>query len=474
MHRLSGLDAQFLAAEGGNSGSQYCGVAIYRTGNRKPLTAATMRQRLAERLDQCPPLRWKLETVPFGLDRPVFIEAEVNLDDHISEMTLAAPANEATLAVEVAKILSERLDRDKPLWKLQVIHGLPGRTAVVMTLHHAAIDGIAAGELFTTLLDGPAERATEPGGHRAEVAPNRAVLAARGIAAMPLRRVRTLRSAPGALAHLDQVPVLRSLPGAHKVSQIVRGDLSAKRLDAPRTRFNAKLSAVRSVAFGTVPLSDIKTIKNALGITVNDVVIALCAGALRRRLTSTDDLPADPLVAYIPVSTRLPDAQERYGNAISSIIAPIPTHLSNARERLVFAHETLARAKQRASEAPPTLMSDVNDPIPVPMFGIAARGLMELVSSRFVRPPVNLIISNVPGSPVKLACHGAPLLAHYPTSLVFDGFTLNITVVSYEQGLDIGIVGDGQTLPDAWDLMNDIRDELTELPALVTAERSSD
>ena len=119
-------------------------------------------------------------------------------------------------------------------------------------------------------------------------------------------------------------------------------------------------------------------------------------------------------------------------------------------------------------------MSDVNEPIPLPIFGIAARGLMELVSSRFVRPPVNLIISNVPGSPVKLTCHGAPLLAHYPMSLVFHGFTLNITVVSYDQGLDIGIVGDAQTLPDAWDLMDDFRLELAELAALVTTERSSD
>ena len=117
----------------------------------------------------------------------------------------------------------------------------------------------------------------------------------------------------------------------HTLSQIVRGDLSAKRLDAPRTRFNAKLSPARSVAFGTVSLSDVKAIKNALGITVNDVVIALCAGALRRRLTSTDELPATPLVAYIPVSTRLPDAKDRYGNAITSIIAPIPTHLASDR-----------------------------------------------------------------------------------------------------------------------------------------------
>ena len=99
---------------------------------------------------------------------------------------------------------------------------------------------------------------------------------------------------------------------------------------------------------------------------------------------------------------------------------------------------------------------------------------MELVSSRFVRPPVNLIISNVPGSPVKFACHGAPLVAHYPLSLVFDGFTLNITVVSYEQGLDIGIVGDAETLPDAWDLMDDFHHELAELTAALTTKGSTD
>ncbi|HZN81778.1 MAG TPA: wax ester/triacylglycerol synthase family O-acyltransferase [Mycobacterium sp.] len=474
MHRLSALDAQFLAAEAGNAGSQYCGVAIYQTGEEQPITAATMRERLAQRISHCPPLRWKLVTVPFGLDRPMFVDSEVNLEDHVSETTLAAPADDATLATEVADILSLRLDRDKPLWKLQVIHGLPGRTAVVMTLHHAAVDGIAASEIFAAILDGRVDEASAPCRDQAEVIPSQTALAARGIASIPLRRVRALRSAPATLAHLDQVPVVRSLPGVHTLSQIVRGDLSAKRLNAPRTRFNAKLSATRSVAFGTVSLNDVKAVKNALGITVNDVVIALCAGALRRRLTSTRDLPTDPLVAYIPVSTRLPDAKDRYGNAISSIIAPIPTHLAPARERLEFAHETFKRAKQRAREAPPTLLSDVNEPIPLPVFGVAARGLMELVSSRFVRPPVNLIISNVPGSPLKLTCHGAPLLAHYPMSLVFHGFTLNITVVSYNQGLDIGIVGDARTLPDAWDLMDDFRLELAELVALVTTEGSSD
>ena len=473
MRRLSSLDAQFLAAEHKNAGSHYCGLAIYRTGNRKPITAETMRQRLSERLDVCRPLRWKLVTVPFGFDRPVFIDVDVNFDDHISEATLPAPADETTLGIEVAKTLATPLDRDKPLWKLQVFHGLKGRTAVLITLHHAAVDGIAAGEIFSAILDSPDEKSSTTSiGISSESSPHPAELVARGIAATPLRHFRALRSAPAAVANLDQVPILRSLPGVHTISQLARGDLNAQRLDAPRTRFNAKLSAGRSVAFETLPLSDVKAIKNAFGITVNDVVVALCAGALRRRLTATDDLPAEPLVAYIPVSTRLPEAQDRYGNAITSIIAPIPTHLSDAEKRLTFAHEKLDVAKQRSRKAPPTLMSDVNDPIPIPIFGIAARGLMELVSSQFVRPPVNLIISNVPGSPIKLRCYGAPLLGHYPLSVVFDGFALNITVVSYENGLDIGIVGDAETLPDAWDLMNDFRVELSDLTALVTRGRS--
>jgi WS/DGAT/MGAT family acyltransferase len=473
MHRLSALDAQFLAAEHANAGAQYCGLAIYETGDEKPITAVTMRQRISERLGQCAPLRWQLVTMPFGLGRPVFVNTEVDLEDHVSETTLTTPADDKSLGAAVANILATRLDRNKPLWKLTVIHGLPGRTTVVTTLHHSAIDGISAGEIFSALTDTGGDGSTPPNASERDPVPNRATLVAREIVSLPARRLRSVRSAPAVLANLDQVPVLRSLPGIHTVSQVARGDFTAKSLDAPRTRFNTKLSQERSVAFGTVSLTEVKAIKNALGITVNDVVIALCAGALRRRLNASGDLPADPLVAYIPVSTRLPGAEDRYGNAITSMIAPIPTHLDSAEERLVFAHETLARAKQRVSQAPPTLLSDVNEPIPAPIFGIAARGLMALVSSRFVRPPINLIVSNVPASPIGLACHGAALAAHYPLSVVLDGVALNITVVSYQDGLDVGIVGDAKALPDAWNLVEDLRAELAALTALSSKERNA-
>jgi len=344
MHRLSGLDAQFLAAEGGNSGSQYCGLAVYETGDEKPITAATMRQRIADRIEQCPPLRWKLLTVPLGLDRPVFVDTEVSLDDHVYETTLTAPVDETTLAAEVAEILSTRLDRDRPLWKLVVLHGLPGRTAVVTVLHHAAVDGIAASEIFAALLDGSEEGSLAPGIRDEEPVPSRAALAVRGIASLPVRRIRALRSAPATLAHLDQVPVLRSLPGAHVVAQILRGDLSARRLDAPRTRFNAKLSPRRSVAFGTISLGDLKAIKNELSITVNDVVIALCAGALRRRLKSTGDLPADRSSRIYPcrrgcrtrraaTGTRSPRSSRRYPPTCRPHASDSPTHTRHSAAR---------------------------------------------------------------------------------------------------------------------------------------------
>lgn len=470
MRRLSSLDAQFLAAEGGNFGAQYCGVGIYETTE---LTAATMRQLVAERIDACPPLRWRVVEVPLALDHPVFVDAEVNLHDHVFESTLPGPADEQTLAAEVAMILATPLERDKPLWKINVFHGLRGRTAVVITLHHAAADGVSAGNLLSVLLDDD-HRAAARADRKPGSVPGKVGLAARGLASLPLRRACAIRSVPGVLGHLDQVPALRSLPGAHTVARIARWDLGAARLDAPRMRFNAKLSPRRSVAFGTVSLHDVKTVKNALGSTVNDVVVALCAGALRRRLTATGDLPADPLVAYLPVSTRAPEAIAGYGNAISSIIAAIPTHLPEATERLAFTNETLTAGKQRADSAPGTLLSDVNDPIPVPLFGLAARGLRNLISSRFVRPPVNLIISNVPGSPIGLSCSGAALVANYPLSLVFDGFALNITVVSYQDRLDIGIVGDAEAVPDTWDLIADIRTELTELVELTAPGRSAD
>ena len=475
MAALLSLDAQFFAAERSGAESHYCGLAIYATpGGERPITAATVIQRVRERIDKCPPLQWKVVTVPFGLDHPVFVDVDVDPADHVSEVVLPPEADDAALRQAVTEDLKSPLDRDRPLWRIRVFHGLADRTAVAITLHHGVVDGLSAKEIFGILLDAedgaqtrrPSVASARPRGI------SRLMLAARAVVDAPARTVRSIGNVAGALGHLDQSPVLRSIPGVQELARIARRDLQAAGLHAPRTRFNARLSGTRSNGFGSVSLDEVKMVKRHLGVTVNDVVLAACAGAVRRRLLAAGELPDEPLVAYVPVSVRLPENRFGYGNAITSIVAPLPTHLADPRERVAYVHDVMKRAKDRSQEAPPSLLSDVNDAIPTMMFGLAARGVMDLISSPLVRPPVNLIVSNVPGPPVALKLLGAPLLAHYPLSLIFDGLALNITVVSYQNNMDIGIVGDAQAVADVPELVDELRAEFAELTRLVADRRN--
>ncbi|MDH6246463.1 wax ester/triacylglycerol synthase family O-acyltransferase [Mycobacterium sp. OTB74] len=466
MRRLTALDAQFFAGESGNACSHYMGLAIYDTSGEAKITATQMRRLISERIDHpgLLPLRWKLTTVPLGLDHPVFVETDPDLGYHVTESTLPAPVDEATLATEVGAVLSKKLDRSKPLWKVQVFHGLSGRTAVGITIHHAAADGVAAAEIFAALHEDPDEAASgRPLRRRPNSEPSRVGLAIRGLASLPLRPVRVARSLPNTLANFDLHPIARSLPGVHEMSSAVRGDWGSQRLDAPRTPFNVRLCGERTVAFGKVSLADAKAAKRLFGSTVNDVVVAVCGGALRRRLIAQRELPDEPLVAYCPVSARSSASNDRFGNELASMVVPLPTHLPTLDERIEFAHDTLVHAKRRKEAAGPTFMRDANEPIPAPMFGLVAGGLMNLASSRWVRPPANVLVSNVPGPPGALECGGAPLLGWYPISLILEALPLNMTVVSYNGSLDVGIVGDAKGLPDAWALLDDFHSEMAEL-----------
>lgn len=470
MRRLSSLDAQFFAAERAGAESHYCGLSIYDTpDDARPITAGTVAQRIRERIEHYPPLRWRVVTVPFGLDHPIFETVTVDPADHVREVELDI-ADEQGLRAAVSDDLKVPLDRGKPLWRVTVFHGLPGHTAVAFTLHHGVVDGISAKEVFGVLVDDATSLGAPPAAQgESSGAVSRLGLAARAVLETPIGAVQKVRNVAGSLAHLDQSPVLRSLPGVQELARLIRRDGSPYAVHAPRTRFNSRLSGTRSNGFASVSLEDVKTVKRHLGVTVNDVVLAACAGALRNRLLANDELPEAPLLAYIPVSVRDPE-RRRYGNAITSIIAPLPTHLSNRRDRVTFVSDVMKRAKDRTAQTPPSLMADVNDIIPTPMFQMAARGLMDVICSPLVRPPVNLIMSNVPGPTDGLTLLGAPLLAHYPLSLIFDGIALNITVVSYRDGMDIGVVGDAEAVPDAMDLVEDLRTEFTALLRLTTED----
>ena len=234
---------------------------------------------------------------------------------------------------------------------------------------------------------------------------------------------------------------------------------------APRTCFNGPISPHRRVAIGQLSLATVKAIKNAAGITVNDVVVTLCASALREWLIERDEPPDEPLVAMVPVSVRSEEQKGTFGNRVSMMIVPIATDEPDARRRLIHTHELLRSAKYRHSALPADLLTDATSFIPPAVMALAARTTMGVLGR--TRPPLNLVISNVPGPREPLFCAGAKLEAHYPVSAIADGVGLNMTVMSYRDHLDFGLVGDRDQIEDLWPLMRGLERALDETERIV-------
>jgi WS/DGAT/MGAT family acyltransferase len=246
----------------------------------------------------------------------------------------------------------------------------------------------------------------------------------------------------------------------------VAGDVPSEALEsttsrAPRTHFNGPISPHRRVSCGQVSLDTVKAVKNAAGTTVNDVVVALCTSAVRDYLIERDDLPAVPLLAMIPVSVRTEEERGAFGNRVGTMIVEIPTNEEDPRKRLERTHASLKSAKMRHQAVPASLLTDGTAFIPPAVAALAARSTIELLSR--TRPPLNLVISNVPGPREPLFCAGAQLEALYPVSAILDGVGLNMTVMSYRDHMDFGIVADRDQVDDAWGLLDRTRDALDEL-----------
>jgi diacylglycerol O-acyltransferase / wax synthase len=216
---------------------------------------------------------------------------------------------------------------------------------------------------------------------------------------------------------------------------------------APATPFNKPITPHRRVAFRSVGLDRVKTVKNAFGVSVNDVVMAMCAGALRRWLADRDALPAAPLIAMIPVSIRDPAGRGALGNKVSAMLATLPTHITDPGQRLEIVHAATKIAKDQQAAIPQGLVDQISDFAPPALTARAARvvfatGLLHRL------PPFNICISNVPGPNVPVYLCGAKLLAHYPVSVITDGQGLNITLVGYLGQLHFGLVSCRELVPD--------------------------
>ncbi len=460
MERLSGLDATFLYLETDAGHMHVAMVGIYDvTTMADGYSFERLREHIRERLHVVPPFRRRLVEVPFQFHHPVWVEdPDFRLEHHVRRVTCPAPGGRRELAEIASKIASVPLDRSRPLWEAWVIEGLKhDRVGFVVKVHHAAIDGASGAEIMTALYDLTADApAREPVELPTERVPTDAELLS--YAAMSkLRRAR------------DVLPLVGRTLGS--VNNLVRSILDDESkhggvpLTAPRTPFNQSIGNRRNVSFARVPLDEMKAIKDALGVTVNDVVLELCSGTLRRYLELHDALPAEPLLAVCPVSVRVED-EDAGGNKVSAMFASLATHLDDPAERLDAICASTEGAKEDHNALGARTLTDWAEWAAPRTFGLASRlySSMNLADSH--RPIHNLVISNVPGPPFPLYLAGAELVAAYPMGPIMDGAGLNITVLSYRNHIDIGFLADADLVPDIWDVAEQVQPAFEELKVL--------
>ncbi len=491
MQQLSGLDASFLHIETATAPTHIGSVALFDDAAGTPMTVQTVQDLVADRLGELPPYRRRLLETPLGLDHPYWVEdADFDLDFHIRHLAVPAPGDHRQLADLVARLHARPLDRAHPLWELYVIEGLAsGHVAWYSKIHHACVDGVTGAEIMTTLLDrDPGGRVVAPEPWEPERVPGSAELLGRGVLALasqPRAQFRLQRRMARVLARRvsQQVPpVLDTLRETLDRTAGLRGlgrrlpdgeYLSRPALVAPRLSFNGRISAHRRLAFGSLALDDVKAVRrwarhDQPDVTVNDVVMAVVAGGLRTWLQRRHELPGDPLLAMVPVSVRDPGQPGATGNRISAMVAALPTHEADAPTRLRLAHEAMRIAKDEHAAMPADLLQDLGAFAPPAVAARAARVVTRLRIPERTNPPFNLVISNIPGPQHPLYAAGHRQTAAFPVPVISGGVGLNVTVLSYDGQVHVGVVACRDAVADLWDLVDDLGVALAELHQLAT------
>jgi diacylglycerol O-acyltransferase len=459
--RLSGLDAAFLAIETPTAHMHVLSTAILDPSDA-PATFDIDRVRdlLLERMHLLPPFRRRLVTVPFDLHNPLWVEdPNFDLDYHLRRTALPSPGGPRELAALTAEIAGRQLDRTRPLWELWYVEGLEhDRVAIISKIHHSAIDGMSGVELIANLFDfepdpPPRTAVTDRSHWRPDHVPSDPELlvhAVASIARQPLLMARAMR---------------RLVRSATRVVKRARDEATnaGVPLTAPRLTMNGTITPHRKVAFSSIALADVKTVKNAFGVKVNDVILAVTTGAMRTYLTGRGELPDRPLVATIPTSVRTEDQKSEMGNRVSAMFAALPVEIDDPVERLLAVHRSTVDAKQMHEDIGGNTLQEWADLASPAIFSRAMRAYSSLRMAERHRPIHNLVISNVPGPPFPLYFAGARLVAIYPMGPIFDGAGLNATVISYLDHVDFGFLVCRELVPDVDDLAAAVPDALAEL-----------
>jgi diacylglycerol O-acyltransferase / wax synthase len=463
MKRLSGLDASFLYFETSTQLLHVCGIFVLQPDSMPGgYSFPSMRAELGRRVSAVPEFRQKLRRVPLDLDHPVWVDdTDFDIERHVHRLALPAPGGDAELAEVCGHLAGIPLDRSRPLWEMWIIEGLSdGRIAVFSKMHHATVDGMSGMNLLAHLCSLEPEAPPPPEPELDLHSPSEANLLGRAAvrtATRPLQLAKLLGPTVGALGG--------------SIGRARKGEAMAAPFTAPRTPFNVTISGRRSISFVSVDLEKIKAVKNATGSTVNDVVLTMCGGALRRYLDGRGALPDTSLLATVPVSVR--DTSAAPGaNQVSALFAKLGTDVEDPLERLAQLTDANRTAKEHQQAIPAEALQEWAELAAPKTFGLAVRVYSGLRLAE--KHPVvhNLVISNVPGPPVPVYFMGALIERMYPLGPIFHGAGLNITVISSDGRVHVGILGCGEATPDLWDLAKHVRDELEALVAACGAAPS--
>lgn len=461
MKRLSALDALFLYMEGPETPMHVAGVTVCKPETPSDDLFARFRAHTAARLDLLPSYRRRLEWTPLGLDHPVWVDDDkLDLDYHVRRAALPKPGGMAELRALVAQLHAVPLDRTRPLWEYVFIEGLEdGAFAVYSKLHHCAMDGVGAMATLGVMFDlGPeAEYESLP----ARIVPPDSQ-PADGIELTSTAIGDFLRQGWRAVTALPSVAkaLSRTAPNFVRDAKF----LYAYVKDMPRTPFNAAISGHRVYATASLSLAEVKALGRSRGATINDVVLALTAGALRRYLSEHGVLPEKPLTAGVPASMRaLGDTQ--LNNQVIFTLSRLPTDVAEPLPRLA--------AAKAASQEAKNLFADMRDFVTtnVSILGapLVTMGLARLSAgaraANYVWPFFNVVVSNVPGPRQPMYCVGAKATHYYPVSIPYHGCALNVTVHSYLDKIEFGLIACSETVPDAQRIADFVVEDFAALKA---------
>lgn len=467
IQRLRGSDAIFLYRETSTSLMHTLKVLVLEKADPDK-DYEFLHQRLREHLAANPVVRQRVVPIPFGLHHPVLVDdPDFDVNAHIFHAALPSPGSQQQLDEMVAQIGSTQLDRSRPLWELWIIEGLANdRVAVVHKIHHAMADGLA---YLGFLTQGWQERAA-------------ADAALPPVAPLPSSRRLIWEALKSHLKHdiWNLWPIMKSFTGnMWRLYQRSRTEqeprINPLTAEFPRTRFNYALGVRRGFSTCQLQLADIKALKNALGVTLNDVVLAVVAGALRRYFIEHDELPATPLAIAIPVGADDPGVVRRMGNNVSTLFSMLHTQIDDPMERVMAIRKHTEQGKADLAIFGKHQWGDLMQYVPPGLMTWSCQRNFRLkpCNAPDFHPSSNLAISNVPGPREVLSSEDGKLEALYSCGVLGEGMGLNITAWSYAEQLNISALACHKAIPDLQQLTQAIPAAVRELQEAVAQQNSS-